>query len=519
MKKTTTLFALLFILACVFYVPGAAYGESLAESKRLFNFTGTESFNEKQLSIAAVRQQEIQVRFDAIDSMQAEQIEIPLFDGASINAVQRQTEGFTLHKTDSFSWTGKIYENGFEGDVILTVYQNAMSGLIFAPNGVFSIIPQADGRHVLVEIDQSLFPSEKNDAHAVVASGKGGLDVTSKIFGNLVSTEQPGAEFAPNADDGSQIDVMIVYSDDVRAFLGGTAQAQAFAQQAITLTNTAYQNSQITPRLNLVHTMEINRTETTGVSAELNFIRNDATVAAARNTYKADAVGFFVQSPTDACGVASLMGVNNHNSSFQSSAYSVSVRSCAVDNLTFPHELGHNQGSNHDPDYGVTPAQAVFTYAFGHYVNGSYRTVMAYANNCNLGCTRRPYFSNPNVSFNGQPTGISNQRYNAQVINNTALIVSQFRQSVPTAASVLVGGRVVGADGRGVRTARVTMIEQDGTTRTVLTSAFGYYRFDDVAAGQNVVIQAAAKRTQFNPSTQVVTVNGQTEAVNFAAAN
>lgn len=52
---------------------------------------------------------------------------------------------------------------------------------------------------------------------------------------------------------------------------------------------------------------------------------------------------------------------------------------------------------------------------------------MSYSNPCTSGCTRRPYFSNPNVSFNGAATGVENQRDNARAGTNTAPIVAAFR--------------------------------------------------------------------------------------------
>ena len=82
--------------------------KSSPEGKRLFDFVGTESFADKQLSIAAVRQQEIEISFEAIDSLQAEQIEIPLFDGLKYLAVRRESEGFTKRSADSFSWRAKF---------------------------------------------------------------------------------------------------------------------------------------------------------------------------------------------------------------------------------------------------------------------------------------------------------------------------------------------------------------------------------------------------------------------------
>jgi hypothetical protein len=101
--------------------------------------------------------------------------------------------------------------------------------------------------------------------------------------------------------------------------------------------------------------------------------------------------------------------------------------------------------------------------------------------------------------------------------------VSQFslwsggQSQIVTADRVTVGGRVMTADGRGIRNALVTMIESDGTTRTVTTGPFGYYRFADVAVGQNVVLMVTSKRFNFDQPTQVVYVIEDMEEVNFVA--
>ena len=85
----------------------------------------------------------------------------------------------------------------------------------------------------------------------------------------------------------------------------------------------------------------------------------------------------------------------------------------------------------------------------------------------------------------------------------------------PTAASVSVSGRVVTDDGRGLRNARVVLTDAIGNSRTALTTSFGYYRFDDVAAGQTYIISVASKRFQFAP--QVITVSEEIENLNFSA--
>ena len=126
---------------------------------------------------------------------------------------------------------------------------------------------------------------------------------------------------------------------------------------------------------------------------------------------------------TAACGIGYLMGAAGGSAN---NGYTVTARTCAVGNLSFAHELGHNMASHHNPENGGTPT---FPYAFGHYVNGSYRTVMSYSDPCTSGCTRVPYFSNPNIIFNGQPTGINNARDNARSIELTADWIANYRYS------------------------------------------------------------------------------------------
>lgn len=74
------------------------------------------------------------------------------------------------------------------------------------------------------------------------------------------------------------------------------------------------------------------------------------------------------------------------------------------------------------------------------------------------------------------------------------------------AANVSVGGRVLTEkDGRPVTRATVTLTDQSGTTRTALTNAFGYFRFDDLEVGENYVFTVQHKLYEFAP--RVISVN------------
>lgn len=69
------------------------------------------------------------------------------------------------------------------------------------------------------------------------------------------------------------------------------------------------------------------------------------------------------------------------------------------------------------------------------------------------------------------------------------------------------------ADGRGVSRAPVTLTNANGETRTAITNPFGYYRFEEIPAGEAYVFQARYKRYQFAP--QVQTVNPRDKRVEF----
>ncbi len=86
-----------------------------------------------------------------------------------------------------------------------------------------------------------------------------------------------------------------------------------------------------------------------------------------------------------------------------------------------------------------------------------------------------------------------------------------------TAASVMVGGRVTTADGRGIRNVFVSLVDSDGQTRNAITSSFGYFRFTDIPAGETVVISVSAKRYTFSQPTQIISPVDNIDDLRFTA--
>lgn len=89
----------------------------------------------------------------------------------------------------------------------------------------------------------------------------------------------------------------------------------------------------------------------------------------------------------------------------------------------------------------------------------------------------------------------------------------------PTAGGALVSGRVVTADGRGITNAVITL--SGGalfTPRTVQTSGFGYFTFEDVEVGQSYLVTIRSKRFTFPQNSQFIVLMDNVTDIVFEAA-
>lgn len=115
----------------------------------------------------------------------------------------------------------------------------------------------------------------------------------------------------------------------------------------------------------------------------------------------------------------------------------------------------------------------------------------------------------------------TNSFISSTATDTTDLNTSEFSRNsqilAPTAAFGSVSGRVQTAGGRGIRSVRVSLIQADGTTKFVTTTAFGYYRFDNVEVGQSIVVSVAGKRFRFTPGTQVINMTEDIANLDFTA--
>lgn len=87
----------------------------------------------------------------------------------------------------------------------------------------------------------------------------------------------------------------------------------------------------------------------------------------------------------------------------------------------------------------------------------------------------------------------------------------------PTAATAVVGGRILTANGAGIKNVGITITFPTGEIRYALSSSMGYYRFTDIPVGASYIISVAAKRFTFSQPSQIRQVLDDLQDVDFIA--
>lgn len=334
---------------------------------------------------------------DLADGGVGQQLSLNLFDNVQLTA---QLDNLNRNINDTYSWIGNVAD-GDKSYALLVVQDGVMAGLVIADGNVYEIRYVADDVHVILEIDQSLFEEHPPEW----------MEMYNATMQDGTLHALPNNRMA--ADDGTVIDIMVGYTGDARAVAGGTAAIENTAQLAVDATNLAYTNSNVDQRLYLVHTVEFSYTESGNSSTDLSNWRGKTdglmdNAHALRDEYHADIMMLLTEDGGGFCGIASLQ--TTFSASFEASAFGVTARNCAVGNLSFAHEAGHNMGLRHDwyVDDTTSPLGSA-AHGFSNAADG-WRTVMAYGNYCSAvgtSCTRLPYFSNTAVTYGGDAMGVA----------------------------------------------------------------------------------------------------------------
>ena len=355
------------------------------------------------------------------NALSAPEVTLTLVDGRTITArLQRIARDDTKAIQ---SWIG-TFDDSPGSVLVLSKVKGVVTGFANYKDEILELAPAVAGGHLLYAVDEARLPKGE-----VVQTPK----VTADTGGTAVSDLGVGTTAAVN---NVIQDVLVLYTA-ATASRYGQATIESKIQSAVQAANQAYLNSQVGITMNLVGMRQATIVEGSTMSATKSTLQSDAGVANLRNQVAADVV-MLVSENTDYCGMANLMSTNS--TSFAPYAYGV-VGSTCLSSQSLAHEAGHVQGLMHDRDNSGTWVPA-YPYAYGYrrcVSDGTgFRDIMSYS------CTGAPrvlQFSNPNVNYNGYPTGVSyeidvaHSAENARALNNTAGTVAAFRGSSSVSAS------------------------------------------------------------------------------------
>lgn len=250
-----------------------------------------------------------------------------------------------------------------------------------------------------------------------------------RAFSDLAVTRSPIAATGPCTEDGSRLDILIVYTSQFAAGAGSMVAVQAYADDAIAELNLSLANSGIATTAQLAGLVELVDFQSGSIFTNLADLRTPGNgrydeVHGLRDLLRADIVSLFVENASGACGVANI-GVQAGLTPRPDLAFNVVNRSCLGTSLyTFSHEVGHNLGLLHDVAQDPCLLQGAERSAHGYVEpGGAFSTIMA----TGTAAPRLQRYSDPGVLEGGVPAGEVGVAENALIAQQSVAVASRFR--------------------------------------------------------------------------------------------
>lgn len=267
----------------------------------------------------------------------------------------------------------------------------------------YRILP--DGHMMLRELDHSTMTDECATCSGDIMASlvEEGAVVDQGEYTIRTDTEEPVTR---DSSGWRTLDVVVGYGQEARIADGGYAQIEARIIDAVDRVTSAFANSAIAnAELMLLGTIEdpdylFSENTATDMGVEISDLRTEGdgdldTITDFSNQLGADLTSFVIKE-----GRGSTAGVQSADK------YTVVSRTnMTLGRMTFAHEIGHCLGAGHawgDTNNSVVSANYAWRFISPNSGN-KYRTITAYNNG--IGGTIIPYYSNPNVFFDGARTG------------------------------------------------------------------------------------------------------------------
>lgn len=373
--------------------------------------------------------------------------------------------------------------------------------------------------------------TEAGAGNVISANGEGGISINANcvVQGNLIGTDAAGSLDRGNGDASGNQGYGISVSGANNIIGGATTAARNVIsgnQRGISILSTSATGN--TVQNNFIGTAA------NGTSA-LGNSRTGILISSSNNTIGGSAAEGNIIAFSGQNGVGIGQGTGNRITS--NSIYSNNLMGIDLGNngvVLVNDNLDPDTGANNLQNYPViSTASATIQGTLNSTANGQFTIQFFVSDTADangfgegknfLGETTVTTDGSGNAAFNFTPQiNLLPARFVTATATDAAGNTSEFSQAVqssgPTAASVIVQGRIVTANGRGIFKAVVTMTDNEGNTRTMLTNPFGYYRFTNVQSGATYVFGVSHKIYQFAVPFQSLTLVGDEENLNFVSA-
>ncbi|MBI4582320.1 MAG: hypothetical protein HY718_21680, partial [Planctomycetes bacterium] len=339
-----------------------------------------------------------------LDPGRGTRVHLPLFDDATFDVVVDRT---AVMGVGTQAWYGRLVGVPL-GTVTMVVHQGLFAAAIHAGGrGTFDVLPRPDGTGVVRELVADDLPScggalTDGAAPSAARSADAATDKPQAGSGGVETSFVPSL---PVCDDGTVIDLLVVYTQDALAAAGDVATMNARINLAVADTNDAFVRSLINTSVRLVHTQQVLYTESGDADIDAPRLVNPSDgylddVHPLRDQYGADCVSLWVKTFS-----AGGIGYFPHPSwtGVGASGFTI-VRQDTAGGLVLAHELGHNLWCAHDRANAPDPPFAEYSYGYRE-PGGAWHDIMAYPPGFLI-----PYFANPDVNYPGPinpgPTGV-----------------------------------------------------------------------------------------------------------------
>ncbi|MBR4563876.1 MAG: zinc-dependent metalloprotease [Paludibacteraceae bacterium] len=329
---------------------------------------------------------------------------------AERDTVELQLDGeniavFKIYSTDNIEmdYLYNTYESE-NAHVYISKLGNNIQGIIHSSSGFYTIDTYGDS-YILEKINMDDVPE---DAEPLLQEN---------IFTTSLSREV-------NSTDTAHLRILVMYTPEALPYASNMINK---VYLEINNGNTSFNNSDIKAKFEIAYVGQTEDSESGFTFSQLLSkyrINGDGLfdeVHTLRNRYSADICVLLVKN-YEYCGKGYV------GASANTAFAVVNVYSACSNKFSFTHEIGHNVGCTHDT---IASPSTSYNHGYQHYIEGdnanSWRTMMAYDTLCFTGCRRIPYWSNPNINYNGFPTGTITRCDNARVWNENAIGVSHFR--------------------------------------------------------------------------------------------